>query len=149
MLPATRSRVAENTCEQINNRIRQKTEANIAKYADASPQVIERRLMELDNEWDVERCLETMAPSLSILGILMGIGSSKKWLALPLIVQGFFLQHALQGWCPPLVALRHLGIRTSAEIEQERYALKGMRGDFHNVDERRGRVNKAIAAVAS
>jgi hypothetical protein len=45
-------------------------------------------------------------------------------------VQGFFMQHALQGWCPPLPVFRRLGFRTQYEIEQERYALKAIRGDF-------------------
>jgi hypothetical protein len=42
----------------------------------------------------------------------------------------FFLQHAIQGWCPPLPAFRMLGFRTKKEIEKERYALKLLRGDF-------------------
>jgi hypothetical protein len=33
---------------------------------------------------------------------------------------GFLLQHALQGWCPPVPLLRQLGFRTSYEIEEER-----------------------------
>jgi hypothetical protein len=40
-----------------------------------------------------------------------------------LIVQGFFLQHAIQGWCPPLPVLRRLGFRTVQEIEEERAIL--------------------------
>ncbi|HET9942578.1 MAG TPA: hypothetical protein VFR05_04515, partial [Terriglobia bacterium] len=40
------------------------------------------------------------------------------------------LQHAVQGWCPPVPLFRRLGIRTQREIDEERYALKAMRGDF-------------------
>ena len=43
------------------------------------------------------------------------------------------LQHALQGWCPPVPLFRRLGFRTEAEINQERYALKVLRGDFANL----------------
>lgn len=43
---------------------------------------------------------------------------------------GFLFQHAIQGWCPPLPILRRLGFRTAEEINQERYALKALRGDF-------------------
>jgi hypothetical protein len=39
-------------------------------------------------------------------------------------------QHALQGWCPPLSAIRRLGVRSAAEIEEERTALRAIRGDF-------------------
>jgi len=45
----------------------------------------------------------------------------------------FCLQHALQGWCPPLTLFRRLGIRTQREIDDERTALKALRGDFADV----------------
>ena len=64
----------------------------------------------------------------------------------------FLLQHALQGWCPPLPLLRRLGVRTQAEIERERYALKAIRGDFAGVGTRSGRdaspVEDALEAVS-
>ena len=47
---------------------------------------------------------------------------------------GFLLQHALQGWCPPVPVFRRLGVRTTAEIDRERYALKALRGDFGRYD---------------
>ena len=40
------------------------------------------------------------------------------------------MQHALQGWCPPIELFRRLGVRTAGEIARERYALKALRGDF-------------------
>ncbi len=43
------------------------------------------------------------------------------------------MQHAIQRWCPPLPILRKLNIRTSKEIEQEKYALKTIRGDFDDL----------------
>jgi hypothetical protein len=58
---------------------------------------------------------------------------NRKWLFLPGVVAGFLLQHAVQGWCPPLPLFRRLGIRTASEIEYERYALKALRGDFEQV----------------
>lgn len=42
----------------------------------------------------------------------------------------FLLQHAVQGWCPPLPVFRRLGVRTAREIHEEILALKAMRGDF-------------------
>ena len=48
-------------------------------------------------------------------------------------VGAFLLQHALQGWCPPLPLLRQLGVRTAEEINEERTALKTIRGDFYDV----------------
>jgi hypothetical protein len=45
----------------------------------------------------------------------------------------FLLQHAVQGWCPPIIWFRRLGVRTSTEIDHERNALKALRGDFRHV----------------
>ena len=55
------------------------------------------------------------------------------WSTLPAVVAGFLLQHAAQGWCPPLPLMRRMGVRTRDEINQERYALKALRGDFDEV----------------
>ena len=130
MLSATTQRVSLNTDEAVNQQIRRRTDANVVHYAAAGPRAIERRLLELDYEWDVERLLETMAPSITLTGLLLGVTVSRKWLVIPAVVQGFFLQHALQGWCPPIPVLRRLGVRTTDEINEERYALKAIRGDF-------------------
>ncbi|HTO33126.1 MAG TPA: hypothetical protein VL202_18400 [Pararhizobium sp.] len=64
---------------------------------------------------------------------MLGISGDRKWFGLPVIVTGFLLQHAIQGWCPPIPILRRLGFRTADEIGQERYALKALRGDFDGV----------------
>ncbi|HSH82103.1 MAG TPA: hypothetical protein VLA19_26550 [Herpetosiphonaceae bacterium] len=46
------------------------------------------------------------------------------------MVLPFLVQHAVQGWCPPLLVIRALGVRTRKEIDVEKYALKALRGDF-------------------
>lgn len=145
MLPPTALRVSLNTDPSVNERIRRVTEANIEYYGSMGSAGIERRLRELDREWDVERCLETMAPSFTLAGLLLGFTASRKWLLLPLAVQAFFLQHALQGWCPPLVLLRRLGVRTAAEINHERYMLQALRGDFREAGQPQ---QTGVAAVA-
>jgi hypothetical protein len=133
MLPSTAERVRRHTSHALNDQIRDQTEDNVARCAASGPMAIERRLAELDREWDIERCVETMAPTFSLLGLALGVTVNKKWLVVPAIVQAFFLQHALQGWCPPIPVLRRLGVRTMDEINQERYALKALRGDFQAV----------------
>jgi hypothetical protein len=153
MLPATRERVSTNTADEINQQIRQRTERNIMESIAGGPKAIERRLKELDREWDIERVLETMAPTITLLGLMLSVTKSRKWLIVPAIVQSFFLQHALQGWCPPIPLLRRLGFRTLDEINEERYALKALRGDFKKLASRGkklesdDRVVDALAAV--
>jgi hypothetical protein len=134
VVPETVRRVLQHSPEHWNQRIRQRSEERIASYAAAGPEAIERRLHELDAEWDIERALETSAASVGLLGSVLGLTSSRRWLLLPAAVGGFLLQHAIQGWCPPLEVFRRLGFRTAREIESERIALKALRGDFHEIE---------------
>ena len=129
MISPSATRVSSQTDQAVSDRIRQQTDRNIAHFA-AHPDRIDARLQELDEEWDIERVLETGSSALTLTGLTLGIVRGRKWLLLSLAVQTFFMQHALQGWCPPLPLFRRLGFRTQYEIEQERYALKALRGDF-------------------
>jgi hypothetical protein len=150
MLATTRDRVSANTRAEINERIRRDTEARLSWLAGAGPQAVDQRLAELDREWDVERYVETLAPSISLAGLVLGVTTNRKWLLAPAIVQTFFLQHALQGWCPPVPVLRRLGVRTMDEINEERFALKALRGDFDQARESVGHgrgIQPVMAAV--
>ena len=123
MLPSTVQRVPRHTNHAVNDRIRSQTKRNIARFRTAKPDAIDRRLRELDAEWDVERTLEANAASASLIGLTLGATVDRRWFFFPAVIAGFLLQHALQGWCPPLPVFRRLGIRTSYEIDEERYAL--------------------------
>ena len=134
MFPTTVQRVPNQTAEEVNERIRRTTERNIANLKHAGPAAIARRLSELDAEWDIERLLEANAATASLIGLGLGATVDRRWFALPAVVATFLLQHALQGWCPPLPVFRRLGVRTASEIDYERYALKALRGDFTEVN---------------
>ena len=133
MLPPTARRVIDKTRPEINEKITRNTEANIAKHIGDSPTAIKARLAQLDHEWDVERILEANSSALAFLGIVLALTISWTWLILPLAVTALFFLHALQGWCPPVPLLRRLGVRTETEINEERYALKVLRGDFEGL----------------
>ena len=142
-------RVSRHTSQTCNEQIARQTAANIARFAHAREFEIDRRMGELDREWDVERYLETLAPSFTLFGLGMGLTVNKKWLLLPALVQSFFLQHAVQGWCPPLAVLRRLGVRTREEIDREKYALKALRGDFQKIPDNVNDANRRSAAAAA
>lgn len=125
-LSSTVERVPRHTPEHVNRQIREQTERSIQYYR-AHPQLIEERLRQLDQEWDIERTLEANAATLTLTGSLLGLTVSRSFLALPLLVGAFLLQHALQGWCPPLPVLRRMGFRTASEIQEERSALEQIR----------------------
>ena len=139
MLTATTTRVPEHTRGEFNEEIRRATEENVARYATAGPEAINRRLQELDHEWDIERTLEANAATISLLGIALGAAVDRRFFILPGVVAGFLLQHALQGWCPPITFFRRRGVRTATEIDHERYVLKYLRGDFDHLPRDGGR----------
>lgn len=138
--------------EMIEERIRRKTEGNVAFHAAGGAKAIERRLEQLDAEWDIERALMVKGGAMSVLGLLLGAARSRVWLLLPLLAGGFLLQHGLQGTSPPYLLLRRLGFRTRKEIDEERFALKALRGDFQDLaplrtEDRREDVDKVLQAV--
>jgi len=133
VLPPTTTRVPLHTPDEYNQAIRRRSEESVARVAAAGSQAIDRRLQELDSEWDIERCLEANASSLCLAGVTLGAFVDRRLLVLPALVAGFLLQHALQGWCPPVPLFRRLGFRTQREIDDERCALKALRGDFRGL----------------
>ena len=130
MLPASSERVATHTSKAVERRLQHEFEDRLAYFA-GHPGEIESRLKELDREWDIERVLEANAATIAALGITTSALLRRRWvLALPLAVALFLLQHAIQGWCPPLAIFRRRRVRSRREIDLERYALKMLRGDF-------------------
>lgn len=111
-------------------RVDQETRECLANLADADPGAMTRHIEQLARERDMERYLQTNASLLTLAGIVLGATKSRKWLVIPAIVLPFLLQHAVQGWCPPVPIFRKLGIRTRKEINREKYAIKALRGDF-------------------
>lgn len=145
MLPSTVARVPKQTAEHVNEQIRRQMEERVALIAAAGPEAITARLEELDREWDTERTLETNAATITLVGSALAHFVDRRFAVIPLVVSGFLLQHAVQGWCPPLPVFRRSGYRTQFEIEQERYALKAIRGDFRQI--RKGSLNPADQAL--
>ena len=137
MIPSTVSRVPRNTSGVVNERIRRATDERLAAYTTADPAAISKRLAELDREWDIERAIEANAATAVLLGVTLGATVHRRLFYLPAVVGSFLLQHAVQGWCPPVPVLRKLGFRTAEEIAEERFALKVLRGDFEDVPKQR------------
>ena len=129
-LPSNTERVSRHTADHVNRAIRQRMEDSVAYYR-AHPEEIGQRLQELDREWDIERSLEANAATLVLIGTALGFTAGRRFFAIPFVVGGFLLQHAVQGWCPPLPLLRRLGFRTELEIQMEREALDNIRRAPH------------------
>jgi len=142
-------RVVAHTDPRVNACIQRRTEERVL-YLERHPELVPERLAELDREWDVERWLETASASFSLFGLLQVLRGRRRWLMLPLAVQGFFLQHAVQGWCPPLPVLRRMGVRTQREIDEERYALLDIqRGAYATATSAHGSERAGLRSGAS
>jgi hypothetical protein len=121
------------TAASVLRRIDDDTETHLRAYADASGRDIVSRLGELDGEWDVDRTIELESSLMGLVGLVLGAFARPALLVAPAAVGGAVFLHATLGWYPLLPLLRRLGLRTSREIARERYALKALRGDFHQI----------------
>jgi hypothetical protein len=123
-------RVRGNTSDKTNTKLDRQMVDRVRFFALKRKEEITRQIEALDREWDMERILETNASALLLVGLTLGVSQNKRWLIMPGIIASFLLQHAVQGWCPPVPIFRRLGVRTRKEIELEKTALKFLRGDF-------------------
>lgn len=140
------------TSEQIDRRIQEQVRCSVTYYSECSAEQVDRRLQELDEEWDVERALQLSGAGFATGAVALGLFGKKRWLLLAGLTTAFLAQQALRRWCPPVAVLRQLGFRTASEIEQERYALKALRGDPqarspHDEPDAAEQVNAALEAA--
>jgi hypothetical protein len=127
-------RVREHTTPEINQRIDATMQATVTARVQQGPKAIERRLAELDREWDIDRALMVAFSAVGGAVFLKGIrryadaspfGERPKGLLYLFGTQlGFLALHGVVGWCPPASVLRRLGFRTAREIESERRQLE-------------------------
>ncbi|WP_375768965.1 DUF2892 domain-containing protein [Archangium gephyra] len=134
LLVPRHDRVRQHGPEKANEEILREMRERIAWYADRPQDEVQQRVEELEREWDIERVLQTNAATLSLVGLVLGVTSNRKWLWVPGVVAGFLLQHAVSGWCPPVELLRRWKLRTREEIDAEKFALRVQRGDFRGAE---------------
>jgi len=115
---------------KATTRIQARTLHDVTTYFSASEETLNERILELEAEWNLERTLEANGAALALIGLALGISAHRGFFALTVLASGCLLQHAVSGWTPPLPMLRRMGIRSSAEIQQEILALRILRGDF-------------------
>lgn len=127
-------RVRQQSYSETNLKVDKDILNNIKHYSNLSEEVITKRIKELDREWDIERLLEINLSTLALTGILLSMIKHRSWIILPTVALGFFAQHVIQGWSPPLQVLRFFKVRTRNEINQEKHALKALRGDYENIN---------------
>jgi Protein of unknown function (DUF2892) len=136
---STNTTTADRVCQcfdaRRNGEIDRRTLENVANYSALGKDAIDARLDQLEREWGIERALTANAATASIAGLALGAATKNRgWFLLPTAVAGLLLMQAVEGWCPASTMLRRLGFRTQREIDDERTALKALRGDFAELD---------------
>lgn len=125
-------------------------ERRIRLYASQPANVITERIAELRREWSIERYLQVNVALVGLSTAALAVTKNRNWGIATCAGLGFFLFHAVEGFDPPIPALRRIGVRTRAEIDREIYALKILRGDFDAViaaDDQASRADTALGAV--
>jgi hypothetical protein len=108
-------------------------EMRLACLADAGPQAITDRLNELEREWSAGRVTKAALGLMIIAGLVPAVVLSPWWLVLPAL-GGLFLAQYLFTRSSLLGAFfRAVGFRSGADIDQEKFALKVLRGDFRQL----------------
>ncbi len=126
-------KVRASSSRSANAKIDQKIIDSITAAMQLKEKELTYKIHELDKETDIENILERNASALAFIGVLLGAFWSIYWLILPGLVLPFLFLHAIQGWCPPIPILRKFGVRTRKEIDNEKFALKIVRGDFDSL----------------
>lgn len=108
-------------------------EINLARIAEGGPLAITDRLSQLDREWTSGRLTKAVASVLVLGGLPIALFANPWFGVIPaagglLLAQYIFTRQNLFGG-----PFRKLGYRTGAEIDEERFALKALRGDFKHL----------------
>lgn len=155
-------RTRSHTSAVVNHRIDRRTRAAVEACVREGKSAIEKRMGELDREWDVDRAVML---NFSVVGGLLLATGIRRFAKVPPFQPrpkgllylfgaqiGFLALHSVVGWCPPVPLLRRLGIRTKQEIETERQLLLQAADDSkptaRNAQSRRRRPRAPSAASA-
>ena len=103
----------------LRDRIRYKTGAAEVSGSTA-------RLRQLDQAVDQEQALQFGAAGLGFLGAILSLTVNSAFALLPAVAFATLGHYAMQGWTPAVTLLKRLGLRSSSEIDRERYAIAAL-----------------------
>jgi hypothetical protein len=141
-------RIRQATDLPLQERIDAHLIERVGRYAESPRHVLTAALAALEREWSIERVLAAQSSATALAGVALSLRGGRRWLLLTATTAWFLMQHAVQGWCPPLELHRRLGYRTQREIELEIHLLKLLRGDYDEVRVRAGTFDITAAATA-
>ena len=105
----------------------------LTQIADQGPAAVDKRLAELESEWTSGRMVKATTGVLLAAGLALTAWVSPWWLILVAVTGVGLLQYLFwpRSWLGGLYW--HCGFRSGSDIEDERIALRVLRGDFRHL----------------
>lgn len=104
-------------------------------YGSLGSQAVSDRLKALEDEPDLETVATLGLAGAGVLALIFGVMGSRLWRLLAWAALPLIFAHARGRLAAPGEFLKTLGLRARKEIEEEKYALKALRGDFRDMGE--------------
>lgn len=135
------------TAERIDSE--SKTLDNVRFYGSLGKEGLTERIRSLEEEWDMEKFVTVSMAGMGLFGLVMGFFGSRVWRVLTWISLPMLFLYGQEKWRPSEGMLKSLGLRSRREIDEEKYALKALRGDFQQVDSASGSEGENLARNSS
>jgi hypothetical protein len=119
-------------------------------YGSLGQQAVSDRLLALEDEPDQETVATLAIAGSGILALAFGLLGSRLWRLLAWMALPLIFAHARGSLSAPCEFLKTLGLRSRKEIQEEKFALKALRGDFRDLggDPAEGKTDPASALEA-
>ena len=98
---------------------------NAINFLAPNAENINKRLQQIDSEWDLERVYEMNESFAQLSGTLLGKIITKHC-KLPVLTTTFLAQETTPYWNPPVAIFKSLGYRMKEEIENEKKTLRSL-----------------------
>ncbi|MEO6095927.1 MAG: hypothetical protein ABIW76_09655 [Fibrobacteria bacterium] len=106
------------------------TRKNVLFYGSLGREALAERIQALEDEWDLEKTGAVLLSGAGVLGLVLGLIGSPRWRLLAWATVPLLFLHGRGKWKSAEGLLRPMGFRARREIQEEKYALKAMRGDY-------------------
>jgi hypothetical protein len=108
-------------------------ECRLARLASGGTEAIDARLAELEDEWSAGRAAKGFLSVCILAGTVLTATVGGWWILMPVIAGLFLFEYLFTRTSVLVRAVHGLGFRTRPQIEQEKFALRTLRGDFRTL----------------
>jgi len=105
----------------------------IARYAEEGVDAINVRLSLIESEWSAGRLVKAVTGIAIVSGLALSALHDPLWLLLPAVAGAFLLQYVFFRCSILAEFFQKTGWRAGYVIDEEKLALRALRGDFRNL----------------